>query len=48
MEQYVAINEADDVNAVAHPVTSSDFKISLPFLLDMTIGVENNIHTSPA
>lgn len=48
MEQYVAINEADDVNAIADPMIGSNFKISLPYLLDVTIGVEKNIHTSPA
>lgn len=48
MKQDVTISEADDVDTIADSVTCSDFKVSLPCLLDMTVGVENNIHGSAA
>ncbi|MFP2240634.1 hypothetical protein ACLEX4_19210 [Pseudescherichia vulneris] len=48
MKQDVTISEADDIDAITDAVTGPDFKVSLPSLLGMTVGVENNIHSSAA
>ncbi|EAA7832818.1 hypothetical protein EA515_19050 [Salmonella enterica subsp. enterica serovar Give] len=48
MKQNVTIYEAYNIDAIAYPVTGSDFKIPLPHLLPVAVSMENNIHTSTA